>query len=522
MALTVAAIEIADDEVRLGIVRVGGFRPKVLELHVSRVASEVPYLGAIMPEGAREPEQENAAVDNRAAAVAEALRDAVQRVRARPAASVLCVPAEFSIARLLRIPFRGKRRVAAAMQFELEPFLAFPIEELAVDFIPVREIEGETEVLVIGLRKSYLKEQLAILEAAGIEADSVAVDGLGLTALWLAGARRGKGLNAVLHVREQHAVFTAVNGKTPVYFRHVPLTRREIQDSPHALVRQVQNSIHAFAANWRGQADVVALTITGVDLFEEERALIENGLGIPVRHESLFAALPGARRAHKAFLKEEAARGGAVADSDSSADVLKTNYWACVAAAAGAARGSCALNFRKAELSFGGLPRLVQRHAMFSCCLALAVLLGMGWYYYDKYERNMAEARLIQKRMDSVAAEVDKIREAGLGVPLEMFADPPFIDVLAELAQRMPDSKARITELKVARSGVANEWITVSGEVANESVFGEVLTALRESTLFRVEENPSYAMTGGKSTFSIRLMRMGDAAADETGETSNG
>jgi len=546
MSAKVAAIEIADDEVRLAVVKTCGARPKVIELHACRVAHPIPEDAMpILPGDAANAPTEPAdaatgqkadADQERKDALVQAVCTVVKRMRARPVTHVLCASSDHGIARLLTVPFRGKRRVAAAVRFELEPFLAFPIDELVVDFVTAQEVEGQTEVLAVGLRKSYLREQLAVLEVAGVETEGIALDGVGLTALWQSCSRRMKGLNAVLHVRERYAVFAIVNGKNLAYFRHIPVSASEVHENPVALARQVQNSIRAFEAGWRGEANVLGLTITGVDLFEEERVLIEAELEVPVRQENLFSRLRGARRAHRAAVRvcaewrhtpqAEGTTGALEAPAAlnpgyDAAD--KTNYWTgAIGAAMGAGGGPYSVDFRKEELAWPGLSRHLVGHLVFSCCLALMTLLGLAWYFHAECTRNLEEAELLQAQIEEVSSEIDGLREAGIGVSLDLFSDPSLLDVLGELGAKIPDSKARITELKIARSGSGDDWVTVAGEVTNEAVFAEVLADLRGSPLFRVEENPKYAMVGGKSTFTIRLMRPQTGENVPSEDSSNG
>jgi hypothetical protein len=153
----------------------GGKLPQVLEL-VERAA-----------------EFESAAERVSRRSAARARRCARHASRSRPQAYVLSANALYTVVRTLAIPFRGARRVAAAVPFELEPYLAFPLEDLAVDFTTVGEFDGETEVLAMGMRRQQLDEQLDILREAGIDTDAVTLDALALTGLWITGrdARQG-------------------------------------------------------------------------------------------------------------------------------------------------------------------------------------------------------------------------------------------------------------------------------------------------------------------------------------------
>ncbi|MDQ1258044.1 MAG: hypothetical protein QG656_2653 [Candidatus Hydrogenedentes bacterium] len=518
----VAAIEIVGDEVRLAVVKTGGRLPKVLELHACRAEygpgadDSSGYSGYEPGEQAPVPTEggEDAEAQKQFDALVRAVETVVKRVRTRPAAWVLCAPSQNSIARALTIPFRGKRRVSAAVQFELEPYLAFPIEELIIDYVAIKEAGKETEVLTVGMRRAYLVEQLAILEAAGVDVQGIGLDGIGLTALWQGGRRSWKGLHAALHVREQNAVFAIVQGKNLAYFRHISISAAEVRENPAVLVRQIQNSIRAFAAGRREEITLNGLSFTGVELYEDERALLQEQLNVPVFQESLFGRLRGGRRALKAALREAAKMSRESEFSDQppsceSASAVAGNYWtAAIGVAMGARGGNYALNFRKGDLAWPHALRGVVNHVLFSSCLILLALMGVAWYYHEETNKNLSDIQVLQEQYDGLVAEIEAMQAQGIDVPLDLFSDPPLLDVLAELAAKMPDQKVRITKLKISPAGLqSNEWIAIAGETESKAVFDGVFEDLKQSTLFRIEDEPDYVMQGGKSTFTILLKR---------------
>ena len=87
-----------------------------------------------------------------------------------------------------------------------------------------------------------------------------------------------------------------------------------------------------------------------------------------------------------------------------------------------------------------------------------------------------------------------------------------------ELGDRMPDSKVRITSLNIARADLPQEWITITGEVKNESVFAEVFADLKQSSMFRIVKDRDYSMVGGKSTFTITVKRPQPEATENVEE----
>ncbi|HOZ44990.1 MAG TPA: pilus assembly protein PilM [Candidatus Hydrogenedentes bacterium] len=520
---TVGAIEIVGNEVRLAVVKTGGKRPKVLELHACRARSgDRPPSDDVVGEGEGRP----APVDP-FDALAAAIQALVRQVKKRPVTYVLCVSSGDCVARTLTVPFRGRRRIAAAVPFELEPYLAFPIDDLSIDFVTARQGKSDTDVLAVGFRRDFLAKRLAVLEAGGIEPEGVAVDGAGLTALWLGETRRPKGLNAVVHVREGNSVFAVTIGRSLAYLRHLGVAAAAARANPMALVREIRNSLRAFATTWRGDESIERLAVTGLDLFEEERSLLEAELQLPVRYDALTANVPGIRRALRAATDEHAKIQAAGAEPAPILDVdpetvIKADTWAAVlGVTCGASGGAVAFDFRKGDLAWPHVARSVTGHVIFSSCLALLVLLGVGWYFHQEANKNLDQAAVLSMRIEDLGKQVDEMQASGLSVDLELFSDPPLLDILAELGEKMPDSKVRIKELKMGGPGMAQEWISIVGEVKDESVFAEIVDALRQSTLFRIVDEPDYRMEGGVSTFRIKVERptakTGEAEAGESG-----
>jgi len=478
LAAKVAVFEIADDEVRVAVVKTGGRRPKALELHACPVEYEDP--------------------EERFEAVVRAIETVVASVKTKPTAYALCVSSFYCVVRSLTIPFRGRRRVAAAVQFELERYLAFPIEELLVDFIPVLEVGKETEVLAVGVRRAVLEEQLAALRAAGVEPEGVDVDALGLTGLWQASRRATKGLSAVLHVRPSGAVLAVVHAKKLVYCRHLGHSAAEAHERPVVVARDVGNSLRAFHGSWRGDGDVASLTVTGTGFFEEERGLFEHELDVPVTYESLSDQVVGYRAALETLAAERGGSGAGVAES------VEHNRWtAAVGVALGAAGSGYAMTFREPEPARKDVTRRLVPHVLFTSCLLLLLLLGVAWYYHDARSRNLAEADVLRAEIAGLEQDLSKLQGQGINVPMEVFSQPSLLDVLKEIAAKIPNDKAAVANIRVDLSSPRVPWVTVTGTVKDNAGFNAAFGELRQSGLFDVHPDPGLEIDRGVESFRI-------------------
>lgn len=495
LSARIGAIELTEDEIRLAVVKTGGRLPHVLELH-----------RANMP-----PHDEDA--ENGDEAVAAAVSELVARVKARPAAYVLCVPGSVAIVRSLTVPFRG-RRVAPAVPFELEPFVAFPIEELATDYCVVRESGSETKVLAVATRADVLKRLVSVLAAGGVRVEGIRLDASGMTALWLAEGKPAPDLRAVLHVREEGSVLAVVQNKSLVFFRFLPLTAESFESNGAAAGRYVQNSLRSFLATWEGEEEVTGLAVTGFEPMPEARMAFEDAVSHDVEYVNLLEPLKGRG------LADERVRG-------------TLNRWeAVVSAAHDAAGGPFPLEFCKGELAPPDASRNIATHAVFSVCLALTVGIAYLAYCYMDYRHNVAEVERIGQQVWELYAESfpnsrivkeegrhpqdiggyqslqfmqQELSEADRGevFPVEVLHRPPLLAILKELHDKMPPGQVAITEIKIRHDRGAEQIISVAGHVLVDGAFTSIRENLKKPGVMVFDEDPLLSSRDGRTRFRV-------------------
>ncbi len=479
----VAAIEFAGDDVRIAVVKttLTGFR--VLGLSRARAEYETP-------EGRRD-------------ALIVAIKAALGEMRGRPSVYVLCVSGSDCIARGLTIPFRGSRRVAGAVPFELEPHLAFPIEEVALDYSVVAEISGETEVVAVGMRRDRLDDQLDILMAAGFDADAVTVDSSALTGLWQTlSKKRTKGLQAVLHVRETGSSLTVSYNRRIAFMRSLSCTAEQLLEQPQVVARDVANTLRAFLAKWRGEGEIATLQVTGVSLGQDEQDAISSALGLEVEAINLVERLACKR----------------------GVPTPGPNEWeATVGAALGAAGKAPLLDLRRSENGWNGAASGLTGQLLVSSCMALLVLMGWAFYYHQGTARNMQEAARIQAEIEGVNKKAEELKSQGLGDPTintKAFQTPTVLAILQELIQKMPQGQAAISTVAIHSPEGRGAWIDITGKASDASAFNAVMENLKATNLFRIDENPDLSSKDGTTLFTIKAFRA-DAPTEEKKEKTN-
>ncbi|MBI3117101.1 MAG: pilus assembly protein PilM [Candidatus Hydrogenedentes bacterium] len=476
----IAAIELNGDDVRVAVVKTGGRLPAVVELVGGRAVYVAP--------------------EERTQALARTVEEVLDKLKSKPSACVLCASSLYTIVRQLSIPFRGRRRVAAAVPFELEPHLAFPLDDLLLDYNVIAEVEGETEVLALGMRRSHLEEQIGILEQCGVEVEAVNVDSVALTGLWQAQSRAMKGLNAVLHLRQDSASLAITYKRTLAYIRPLSTNAAQFLENPAGAARDIQNTIRAFLAKWRGEGEISALHLTGVTLTAEDKEAFSQALRLPVEDVLLLPHLKGSIQALAGVGEDHA-----------------PNTWEPAIGAAAAAAGlGYALDFRRSERDWRGSLRSVVSHAMLSACLALLILIGVAFYFHQGAMTFQMQSAQYQGEVDALKTELESLSNQGLGtdINIEYFQDPPLLDLMREISQRVPGDKVTITEIEVKPPAARSAWVTIQGEASNAAAVTEVYGKLQGSTLFRAIQDPNVEVTGDKTHFTIKL----DRPEEETDE----
>jgi hypothetical protein len=468
----VAAVEFAGDEVRVVVAKTGR-RPELLEAHAATAVYETP-------EGRRE-------------ALGKALDEALGMVRNRPSAFVYCADSSRATVRTLAVPFRGAGRVAKAVPFEIEPHLPFPLEELALDHRTVTEIGGETEVLAVGMRRTHLEEPLAALEAAGVPPEAVNMDVCGLTALWRAKRRPTKGLEAVLHLRENGSCLAIMHQRSLAFFRHLSLGGPALCANPVRVAREVQNTLRSFMAQWRGGGEIAELNLTGADLTPEEVEAFSQALNLVVVPSVLLDGVRG---------------GPAIRRRDG--DSARFNRWeAALGVAHAASDADFSFDLLQAERSWERSASGLVAHLLFSAVIGLILVLGWGFYYYETAARNGRVTGEMRDRIELLKGEIDTMSKAGLGPDVDVtpFGDPPVIDLLKEIGARMPGNKVTVTEVKIAPPGAQSPWLSISGETPNAADFNAVFEELKKSAMFKVADDANIKLQGAKTFFRVRAVR---------------
>ncbi len=523
----IGAVRFDGDTISVVVANTAGRLPTIIETHTERAKYADP--------------------EDRVAALTEAAKAMVARIKNRPAAYVLCVPCDQALARVLLVPFRGHGKIAAAIQFELEPYLAIPVDELVVDFVPVREIDGKTEVLAAGVRIESLQEYVEILNEAGIDLAGIDLDICGAVSLWQARKRPAGVLSAILDVGQKHSTLAILRNKALALFRQLPISADDLRQRPVAAARELNNTLRGFMAEQEIDVESPALSVCGLELLDEESEALKQSLNVPVSFEDLLEGVKGAALV-KAELESANEFNPAIDasqdDAESSDDEIpqgnanegfSVQQWQhLVGLCMGASGAGNAFNFRKGDLGTSKVASVSMKHAVFSVCLLVAAIVGYAGYCFVEYRSNVAQIDSIGEEIwDLAAGALPKAKfvvagrpsgdyggfksyesmreeiEAGGGaappIDIEMFGKPGLLDVLDEISSRMPGDKVLITSI-IIKSG-RSPRIEISGESITPTGFTECFDEMKKSEMLDVHPTASRSSEGGTETFTIRARR---------------
>lgn len=92
------------------------------------------------------------------------------------------------IFKTIELPFCDEEKIAAVIEYEIEPHLPFAIQDVIIDFVVTQcnQQEQRSEVLVASVQKQYIETHLSYFAAAGLDPDKISVDLLDLYGLYKA------------------------------------------------------------------------------------------------------------------------------------------------------------------------------------------------------------------------------------------------------------------------------------------------------------------------------------------------
>lgn len=489
LSAKLGVIQITRTHVRAVLVKTGSLPPTVLEW------SEMS-----LPPASEDAEAMHADLVATIRAVANDLKQ-------KPTLWVYNAPQSWSVMRLLSVPFKGNRKVRAALTFELEPYLAIPIEDLMIDFVPIREVNGNTEVLVVGLKRSPVMDHLAVLQEAGLAIESVGLDIVGLSALAYETVMSSTTPSAMLLYHDGGNYLVVMHSKSLAYVQRIVSQ----PDRLNEYGQEVQNAIRAFQAN---TAEPVALTeVTCCDprIDDVEQAHLMELIELPVSSKSL-----GTSWAPPELLESDSA----------------TQWLSLIGTASAGSGGAFSVSFVSDEDSELTAAVPYRRQVVMLGALVAAAFVAYTGVKHLQATRNMAEVdRLGEavhaefaatypdhelakqrpagdiggfKSYDAMLQAIDEEGRTATALTPKMFNQPSLPNVLRAISEHMPNELATVEDISIIdrRSRVE---IRIKGVTKRADAFSKMTEGLRSSPLLEFTKEPERQSINNRETFQMIL-----------------
>ena len=489
LSAKLGVIQMTSTHVRAVVVKTGSLPPTVLE------HAEMPL-----------PPASDDAEMTRAERVAT-IRAVTNELKQKPTLWIYSAPQSWSVMRLLSVPFKGARKVRAALTFELEPYLAIPIDDLLIDYIPVRELGNETEVLVIGLKRDPVNEQLAMLEDAGIAIESVGLDIVGLAALAYETALTSTSPSALLLHHLGSTYFAVVHNKSLAYVQRI-VSPPERMD---AYGQEVQNALRAFQASTSEHVEIAEVACCDPRVDDVEQSHLMDYAELPVATKSL-----GLGWAPAELLRSDNA----------------SQWLGMIGLASAGAGGAFAVSFTSEENEATNSTAPYRKQVVALAFLVVAAFAGFLGVKHMQTTRNVAETARIGAAVHAefaatfpshpMAAErpagdtggvksfaamqeaIDAELRTATALTPAMFNEPSLPNVLREIGLHMPNDLADIDDISItSRRGQVE--IRISGATKNPGAFAKMTEGLKSSPLLEFIKEPERQSINNKETFQMNL-----------------
>lgn len=273
-------------------------------------------------------------------AVGKALRGLIQSKGIKTKRAVAAVNGQVALMREVRMPQLPENEIKQAARFEVERYLPYPIAEVTFDTVVVGEdTNGErkgVDVLVVAARTDVLRQHMAALQTAGLEAAVLEVEPLAVVRAVASGATKEQ-VTCCIHLGSAVTMILVAEGQVPRVIRTVafgttqlleaaasrlgatgeapavlqarltqaaqaqtgggeavPGLREAIDDALLSLVTEIRRSLEYYGGRYRTAVpDRVVVTGGGATL-PDVTASLTASLDMPVERGDPFADLGGA------------------------------------------------------------------------------------------------------------------------------------------------------------------------------------------------------------------------------------
>lgn len=211
-----------------------------------------------------------------AAAVAEAIREAVARAGITSRDVAIGIAGRDLITKKVQLPEVPARELRDAVELEAEHHIPFAFDEVFLDYHVVRRHDGVLDLVIVAVKKSKVNEYVGVVEAAGLRAVVVDVDGFALgNQFELNHPEESREAVALIDMGASVMKTNVVRGGASMFTRDIPFGGNHytqvIADRFHTSFEHAERAKVGEASDLAWDAIVPALEVVSRDLSLEVR-----------------------------------------------------------------------------------------------------------------------------------------------------------------------------------------------------------------------------------------------------------
>jgi general secretion pathway protein L len=448
-----------------------------------------------------------------AGGLGEALKALVEQVGPEADICISSIPGEHVSYRNLRMPFKDKKKIRQTLAFELETMVAFPVEDLVIDFTMV-DGSDQSEIVAAFVKQAYISEYLAHLEANGIYPTVLDISGVP-TVCWLLKQAKTPddalllqiGLNRntmILYLKRHIAlVRTFLFNGSPIANHTGTQADEQIELCLRSFCKEVQNTLRAFGYQTANTVRPQRVFVTGSGaLYPDTENLLNRLLDLPVEHTDLATYA----RVH---MNEDIARvwNPALMDNALALAVRET-------------KRSRGFNFRRGGFEvkkrfFGHKKEIQKGVALLIVVLSLlAVDLGVDYYFLKKrynildqeitqvFTQTLPDVKRIVDPVHQLRVKIDEINKSALALP-GIRAKRTVLDQLKDISLRVPES----ADVQITRMVFDPDGVRMQGETDTFNTVDTIKRGLETSAYFKAVTISSANLdrSGNRVRFEMKL-----------------
>jgi len=167
-------------------------------------------------------------------------------------------------------------------------------------------------------------------------------------------------------------------------------------------------------------------------------------------------------------------------------------------------------NLLKEEQNLTAYIPSLSKYLIFTNCLILTGLVCCAFFLQQLTLNNLVYSNLYKKTVDELTQEIDRInQEKGLdeNIDLTPFFDPPLLEILNTIAEKLPSDKVNITEIRLSPPDVQSWWIRIQGTTSDSAFINQAISELKKVSYFNITDDPELSAQGSQTSFSIRIQK---------------